>query len=464
MLTTAETLRQTVHKATDRTHKSAMGQFMTPASVAAFMASMFPDTEQPIHLLDPGAGLGALTSAVQERLGEPASIDAWELDPRLASHLELALPQATVHRADFLAAQMPRRFTHCCMNPPYKKIGVDSLARGQARAIGLETVNLYSAFVGVVLTMMKPGGQVVAILPRSFANGPYYKPFRRFLLERAAIRRIHLFESRAKAFSDDDVLQENVILQLEVDGRQGPVVVSTSTDDTFDDLRLQTHPFADIVQPDDEEAFIRMPTQAADPLDRLGFSENLADLGLTVSTGRVVDFRMRDHLQQEASESAAPLIYAHHVRGTDTTWPISDAKKPNAILVNDDTRRWLVPNGLYVVLRRFSAKEEKRRLVPSLLDGKRLGPYQLLGIENHLNYFHANKQPLTVDLAWGLFVYLSSTVLDDHLRRFSGHTQINATDLRAIRYPNRKTLEAWGRWARHARDIDQQHIDEKVEA
>jgi hypothetical protein len=80
------------------------------------------------------------------------------------------------------------------------------------RLAGIETVNLYSAFVALALTLMQPGGQLVAIIPRSFCNGPYYRPFRAFLLRHAALRHIHLFASRTKAFKDDDVLQENVII------------------------------------------------------------------------------------------------------------------------------------------------------------------------------------------------------------------------------------------------------------
>lgn len=61
----------------------------------------------------------------------------------------------------------------------------------------------------------------MAIIPRSFCNGPYYRPFREFVLKHAAIRHMHLFESRNKAFKDDDVLQENIIIWLERGGQQG---------------------------------------------------------------------------------------------------------------------------------------------------------------------------------------------------------------------------------------------------
>jgi len=39
-----------------------------------------------------------------------------------------------------------------------------------------------------------------------------------------------------------------------------------------------------------------------------------------------------------------------------------------------------------------------------------------------------------------LAVYLNSTLFDRYFRLFSGHTQVNATDLRKMRYPTRELL------------------------
>src|SRR5262249_23471690 len=148
----------------------------------------------------------------------------------------------------------------------YKKIGASSEYRLLLRKVGLETVNLYSAFLGLAVGLTKPGGEIVAIVPRSFCNGLYFKPFRRWLLERAAIRHIHVFESRKKAFSDDGVLQENVIIKLERLGKTGPITISTSADATFADFEQHELEASDVVKPDDQECFFRLPigTQKSD--------------------------------------------------------------------------------------------------------------------------------------------------------------------------------------------------------
>ncbi|WP_394687196.1 Eco57I restriction-modification methylase domain-containing protein [uncultured Xanthomonas sp.] len=483
MLHRAELQRREVAGLTPRPHKSAMGQFMTNADVAAFMVSLLEPKAGPHVLLDPGAGLGALSCAVLDswksgKLGKGSmAVEAHELDSRLREHLEATLVgyeadgvKVTVREGDYLAAaadDLEKRrapFTLCVMNPPYKKIATNSDARTQARRIGLETVNLYSAFVGAALEQMAKGGQLVAIIPRSFANGPYYKPFRRFILERASLKHIHLFDSRTKAFRDDEVLQENVILLLERGGKQGEVTITSSTDDSFTDLRKQVFPFSAIVKPQDRESFIHVPTEEADLIEASPLvGASLAEVGVSVSTGPIVDFRTREHLRAMPEPGTVPLIYAFHIDRTKTTWPIEGAKKANALVRDAITERSIWPTGYYVVVRRFSSKEEKRRVVAYLVQPQHLDGQERLAFENHSNVFHFNKRGLEEDVAWGLFVYLNSTALDDHLRRFSGHTQVNATDLRNMPYPTREVLEKMGRWAKKAADLSQTSIDKEME-
>src|SRR5690606_21619466 len=102
---------------------------------------------------------------------------------------------------------------------------------------------------------------------------------------------------------------------------------------------------------------------------------------------------------------------------------------------NAATEKWLYPTGYYCIVRRFSAKEERRRVVASVVCPDSFSGAPVLGFENHLNVFHEKKCGLPKELAFGLAVFLNTTAVDETLRRFSGHTQVNATDLRSIRYP-----------------------------
>jgi adenine-specific DNA-methyltransferase len=479
VLEQADVLPRT-ERITPRQRKSQLGQFMTPPSVAEFMASLFVlPSKNAVRLLDAGAGQGALTAAFIDRTQGTARITAtaFEFDDQILPDLRANLAALRQHpnvdceltKGDFIEEAANRiclgkgaRYTHAILNPPYKKIGNDSKHRALLRAAGLETVNLYSGFVGLALELLEPGGELVAIIPRSFCNGPYYQPFRRFILRRAAIRHIHLFDSRNKAFKDDGVLQENIIFKLVRGAEQGTVTVSTSTDDSFADYAEKQHAFARIIFPDDADAFIHVPTGDDEQiLERTSFGHTLADLGLTVSTGPVVDFRLREDLRADPEAGTVPLLYPGHFNGTGLQWPKPGFKKPNAIRDTMATRKWLYPNGFYAVVRRFSSKEERRRIVANVIDPARL-PAAMIGIENHLNVFHTKRQPISEDLAHGLATYLNATAVDTYFRRFNGHTQVNATDLRAMRYPSRDALITLGQWAKTRASVSQDEIDKRM--
>lgn len=477
----ADSVRREVAPRIAQKHKAEFGQFMTPSRVARFMASLFPPSAlKTCHLLDAGAGVGALSCAFLDRwvtggFGfESVEVTAYEIDEKLRGHLAQHLAGYSrvtprIIAGDYIELSTTeglqgQGYTHAILNPPYKKINSRSAHRLALRTVGIETVNLYSAFVALAVGQAAPGGQIVAIIPRSFCNGPYYRPFRDFILERAAIRHMHLFESRNKAFRDDEVLQENIIIHLERGSQQGPITVTTSTDDSFSDLTTHEHPFDRIVFPDDPERFIHVPTTTEkSAIELLPFVRySLADIGVKVSTGPVVDFRLKTHLRDMPEPGTVPLIYLGHLSMTGAVWPVASLKKPNAIMRNDETEKWLYPNGFYCVVRRFSSKEEKRRVVASLVDPAAFGDHAVLGFENHMNLFHENKHGLPEALARGLAVFLNTTAVDEYFRRFNGHTQVNATDLRLMKYPSRDTLILLGEWAMKQGTLTQDQIDAKL--
>lgn len=489
MLSEVEQARLRLSRDTDASKKSRFGQFLTPGRTATFMAGLFPPAAGDCRLLDAGAGIGSLAAAFLERWSaggfgfQCVEVDAFEIDGALHGQLTTTLGKyarpglsVAIHGDDFihvaanglsgdLFSRACPRYTHAILNPPYKKINNGSAHRLALRRAGIETVNLYSAFVALALALAAPGGQIVAIVPRSFCNGPYYRPFRDFILARAAVRHLHLFASRTQAFKDDEVLQENIILRLERGGVQGPVTVSTSTDDTFSDLVTHDHPFDRIVFPDDPQRFIHVPTSPdRNAIERSGAIRcTLADLGIMVSTGPVVDFRLRQHLRDMPGPGTVPLLYPGHFSGTGTVWPIAGMKKPNAIARNPDTEGWLYPNGFYCVVRRLSSKEEKRRVVASVVEPGVFGDVPMLGFENHLNLFHENKHGLSEPLARGLAVFLNTTAVDETFRRFNGHTQVNATDLRLMKYPSRAALTELGTWALRQGVLSQELLDARLQ-
>ena len=477
----ADSIRQEIAPKTPRKHKAEFGQFMTPLSIARFMASLFPvSTLQHCRLLDAGAGVGALSCAFLDRWiegdfnFESVEVTAYEIDNALHRHLSQHLAAYSGVETNIIAGDyieqatcqgiQDRPYTHAILNPPYKKINSYSSHRLALRNVGIETVNLYSAFVALAIAQAAPGGQIVAIIPRSFCNGPYYRLFRDFIFKHTAIRHIHLFKSRNKAFKDDNVLQENIIIYVERAAQQESVTISTSTDDTFSDLVTMEQPFDQIVFPDDPEQFIHIPVSTQKNTIELipALRYTLAELGLSVSTGPVVDFRLKEYLRDMPETGTVPLIYPGHLGTNGAVWPIQGFKKSNAILLNNKTEKWLYPSGFYCTVRRFSSKEEKRRVVANVVDPAVFSGYSMLGFENHLNLFHENKKGLPEPLARGLAVFLNTTAVDEYFRCFNGHTQVNATDLKQMKYPDRNTLIGLGLWAMQHKALTQVMIDAKL--
>lgn len=501
----AEFYRVDATRKLEDSSRAALGQFMTPAPIARFMASLFKRTGGEVEVLDPGAGVGTLTAAVVDEFcrrkdrPEQMRVRAVEVDPALRDYLESTLGECCLRGeeygirmkmeldqedfivlgrelvgADLFHPSRKQTFSHVIMNPPYRKIGSSSQHRKVLRSLGIEASNLYAGFVALGVKLLKPHGELVAIVPRSFCNGPYFRPFRDLLLKETALKHLHVFESRASAFEADAVLQENVVLHAVKGGRPGSVTISASHGSSFftdprsgevlaEDLTRRTVHHDSVVRPNDPQKFIHIASSELEQrvLERVGqFTTRLDQLGVEVSTGPVVDFRLKDDLRPQIGKGRVPLLYPVHFQGGRLEWP-RDSRKPNAIRVSDRSRRWLFPNeGHLVVTRRFTSKEEKRRVVASVYDGSL--PGELIGLENHLNVFHSRRRGLPSRLARGLAVFLNSTLIDQFFRQFNGHTQVNATDLRALPYPDRPVLERLGSRAGKGK-LTQREIDDLLE-
>jgi adenine-specific DNA-methyltransferase len=475
-----EERRQTTGRALEPTRRAELGQFFTSSEVAAFMADMLEVTERPARLLDPGAGIGSLTAAVAARWrcngGGPLTVTAVEADPVLHAPLERTLADlanlhhlnGTVVGRDFIewgvghllgfGALNAPRFDLVVMNPPYRKIRTASPERRTLASAGIEASNLYAGFVALAAELLDEQGQLVAIIPRSFTNGPYFRRFRKRLLDRVGMQRIHVLESRDIAFADSAVLQENVIIRG-VRGESPTSVVVSSSRSVTDAVTSREVPFTEVVHPDDPETFIHITLDEASAefaRQVLELPRRLSALDLNVSTGPVVDFRAREHLRHVPGENTVPLIFPTHLRNGRVVWPQLDGKKPNALVRSDETERVLMPSGTYVLVKRFTSKEERRRVTATVVSATDL-PGDAFAFENHLNVFHRGGNGLPDCLAAGLAAFLNTTAVDQFLRQFNGHTQVNATDLRNLWYPTIEELEVLGEIA--ADCSDQQALD-----
>jgi adenine-specific DNA-methyltransferase len=456
------------------------GQFLTPVPLARFMAAQLGPIHTGAHLLDPAMGSGTLLCAVIERLvdeGHPleVSIDGFELDEELFKAAQYILQNAAEYAAEqgvrvqlnlfhadfvmngllFLRPSLldaplgQRHYQHIIANPPYFKINTADPRRQAAEGLLSGHTNIYTLFMGLAARMLQDG-QASFIVPRSFCSGTYFTRFRRDLLAAVQPQRVHLFEARDDAFSQDDVLQENlVIIFTPREAQHEAFSVEISSSETLDalaeDTEVRTITSEQFISP---RGLFRLPTSALDELildvvDR--WTESLHQYGMTISTGPVVPFRAEEYLIDEPNGiPAVPLLWMQHVKSQQVTWPINGSfRKPQHIQNTAAARSLLVRNANYVLLRRFSAKEEYRRLTaaPYLACDY---DYALVGLENHLNYIYRRDGAMSEEEATSLSALLNSGLIDRYFRISNGNTQVNATELRALPLPPLPVIRAIG--------------------
>ena len=163
-------------------------------------------------------------------------------------------------------------------------------------------------------------------------------------------------------------------------------------------------------------------------------------------------------LPRPDGKNSARLLAAFNVKPFRTEWPVIRNEHPTAFKVCPGSRRLLLPTQNYVLLRRFSAKEERRRLTAScLLASEVAEPF--VAIENHLNYvYHADRQ-LSVDEIYGLAALFNSALLDRYFRVISGNTQVNATEIRCMKFPPLATVAHIGRKVRELASLDSDAVE-----
>jgi adenine-specific DNA-methyltransferase len=466
--------------------------------VADFMAAMPQNCGASLRILDPAAGAGILLCAVVERLAQletpPRRIElvAYELDPDFAEPLEAVLDylrawaaqfqvvvEITIHRKDFILAEANalaggngNRFDIVMANPPYFKIAKEDPRAIAARSVVHGQPNIYGLFMAVGAALLRQGGELVFITPRSFASGPYFRRFRERFFDMVRPYRAHVFASRRMAFSRDDILQESVILHATKDNgwstREdfGSRVLVSSSHGTANLMRSRKRPvsLSEILSVTDKDRVLRLPTSDEDDeLLRLvdDWSGSLHAYQLEISTGPVVPFRATKWLAERKNGVTMPLLWMHHVKPMEIAWP-NGSHKPQYILGKPDARSLLLPNQNYVLLRRFSAKEEKRRLTAAPLLARTL-EFPLVGLENHLNYIYRPGGNLSEDEAWGLAAIFNSSLLDNYFRCSNGNTQVSATELRSLPLPPFEDVVALGKAMRTARHPTMM-IDELMES
>lgn len=317
--------------------------------------------------------------------------------------------------------------------------------------------NLYFLFASMSLFNLRDAGEMVYIIPRSWTSGAYFKKFRQKFLSIGSLEHIHLFLSRDKVFEKESVLQETIIIKVKktVD-KSDTVTISTSQSNRdFANKTVFEAPYTTVVN--GEECYVYLVTNKdeADTLKMLNkFGETLPSIGLRMKTGLTVDFRNRDALRDSAEENAVPLFYAQHIQDGKVVFPVG--KEHEYIVTEQSGLRQQNTNYLFV--KRFTAKEERRRLQCGVYLARKHPEYAEISTQNKINFI-CGLRDLSECVVYGLYVLFNSTFYDCYYRILNGSTQVNSTEINAMPVPSMRIIEAMGKELIRIRDMSEESCD-----
>lgn len=501
-------------KKVSKKDRKSKAQFFTTLSIAQYMSSLSNVAvgKEYLNILDCGAGTGILTCSLIERLIEEGfdgaiNVDLYENDEKVIETLNENMKLYTdkyenikinVIQDNFILsnkeAWINEKFEGIydivIANPPYKK-----LVKSAEESIAMSEVvhgqpNIYFLFMAMSIKLLKIGGEMIFITPRSFTSGAYFKAFRSYLLDNTELTNIHLFNSRNNLFKGEEVLQETVITRAikEFSGKIEPnlfmmaespeicvtvdsekenikydISLTISEDADFDHMQKIDVCCSDLITGCDNR-FILLPSspEEVEILKKLcRYTDNLITLGFKLKTGKVVDFRADEYLTQEGVGSV-PLFWPDNFIDNRITF-VDNEDNFRYVISSEGSKSILQENKDYILVKRFTSKEESRRIQPALYNHKDFNDFDKIGVENHVNFIEKEKGYMSIEEQHGIFCYFNSTIVDKYYRIINGNTQVNATEFNAIPMPAIDVVIAMGKDLLNSDDINTDTCDSIIE-
>ena len=479
--------------------RKSLGQHVTPKPIVRYILQAAGYREDGAllgtRLCDPACGSGAFLVEVVQiclRAFEKAGVPPEAQYPRVCEHLtgididplaclfarfNLALllapvllvwleahprrlpPLLPIHRRDTLSelaaelggeglfqvrgsrALLRDAFDYVVGNPPYRKLTeLSAPMRAAFQGSIYGHPNAYGVFLHAGVELMKPGGKLGFIVPRSMLSGLYFQNLRRVLEHRTHLEEVTILADRRKVFAK--VLQGTMIIvarKRRDDGERKPdspmraAVVRRVAALEVDGPRHLLVPESRVVRRLNGTTvwFVSDRERSYSILDKLLGRHPLLNspaVACAAKTGPIVWNRVKSGLRERRGPGALPLVWATDVGRFRFRFGTAAESRP-AYLEESPKTSSLTNRGPCLLVQRVTADEQARRIVASLAP---FGPRQRYFVENHLNVL----QPVAgeIDLRY-LAGVLSSDVSEFLFRLMNGNTQVSATELNLLPIP-----------------------------
>ncbi len=320
-------------------------------------------------------------------------------------------------------------------NPPYGRLKLSDEQRGDFSRSLYGHANLYGLFTDLALRLVKDNGVVAYLTPTSFLGGRYFQSLRKLLLEESTPVSIDFIADRDGVF--DGVLQETLLTTYRKEKSRKHASLSLITPQGLNSLKIDV--IGNVKIPRSGGPWI-LPRTTSDVKLISTLSKmptRISDLGYKISTGQLVWNRHKSQLRSMNVKNSLPLIWAESI--TSNGFNFSSERKNHVPYISiESNQSHLITNKTCVLLQRTTAKEQKRRLISTVLPQSFLDSHHGVGvvIENHINIISSTEDknirsvsPETIS------ILLNSRAVDRAFRGISGSVAVSAYELNALPLP-----------------------------
>lgn len=453
-----------------------LGRLFTKKDTARLMASMLniDENKTAFTVLDPGAGTGILSAAAVEEICKRAPkcrqifLTCYETEekflPMLRDNLERIRKKCrhdydvklyvTVYEEDYIIDAknhytvvffdtVADKYDIIIANPPTElcEKGSDTaLSIGGVTQLKINTAYL---FLKMASGHLEDGGQLVIILPTTYATASQIAPLRSEISKKLSVDKLHLFVGRQKNLKRAVPLKKNFILSYVNSEAGEKVSVSTSEDAGKNVTALPPLDYNFVV--DSETGMLTLPKSIEDTKIVNFFQtlpETLTSLGLKMSTGLVVDSKCEGLLFTEPIRASVPLLRSATIQNGQTNFP-QPIKRQYIAPVNPSL---IQRNKNLIIIKRVPAKSDERFVNSAIYLASQLPSYKYISTHNKINFIDTKDKnsEMCARFAFGLFALLNSTIYDRYISIVSKSKQINSKEMRSLPLPPRNIIENIG--------------------
>ena len=453
-----------------------LGRLFTKKDTAKLMAEMIDIDEKKtaFTILDPGAGTGILSAAAVEEICKRAPLckqiflTCFETNPDFIPMLEDNLERirkkcrhdydvklyATVYEENYIVDAknhytvtffdtVEDKYDVIICNPPtefYEKDSPEALSAG-----GVTQVKISAAFLFARMAQrhLEEGGQLVMILPTTYATASQLTKLRQEMAKELSVRKIHLFIGKQKNQKRAIPLKKNFIISYLKGNAPEEIMITTS----YDSGKVKTAlpPLAYDFVVDKDDGMLTLPKSVEDTkIVRYisDFPETLTSLGLKMSTGLVIDSKCEGLLFTEPIKGSLPLIRPATIQNGAINFP-QPIKRQYIAPVNTSL---IQKNKNLIIIKRIPAKSDERFVNSAIYLASQLPAYKYISTHNKINFIDTKDKnsEICARLAFGIFALLNSTIYDRYISIVSKSKQINSKELRSLPLPPRNIIENIG--------------------